>query len=372
MAERHVNEYMPESVSPPGETLQEVLDERQMTQAELAERMGRPKKTINEIVQGKSAITPETALQLERVLGVPAGFWNNLERNYREHEARREEEERLASSGEWMRKIPVRKMVELGWIEKREDHVGQARELLNFFGIASPERWCELFELPQASFRHTASFESETGSLAAWLRKGALEGQQIECEAFDRDRFKAVLQEARQLTGEPPEVFGEALVTLCASAGVAVALVPELPGCRANGATRWLSAQKALIQLSLRYRWADVLWFSFFHEAGHVLLHGKREVFIEGDDGTGSAAVETKEKEADRFAAQLLIPPGELERIRPQAQAKRLSKRRVQAFADEQGIHPGIVVGRLQHEGWLPHTHLNGLRVRLGWKEKRA
>lgn len=369
MAERHINEYRPDSVSLPGETLQEVLDERQMTQADLAERMGRPKKTINELVQGKASITPETSLQLERVLGVPAGFWNNLERNYRDYEARREEEKRLASSGGWLRKIPVRKMAALGWIEEREDPVGQARELLNFFGIASPDRWRDVFELPQASFRHTGKFESETGSLAAWLRKGTLEGQRIACTPFDRDRFKSVLVEARKLTREPPEVFSEALVERCASVGVAVAFVPELPGCRANGATRWLSPQKALIQISLRYRWADVLWFSFFHEAAHVLLHGKREVFIEGEDGGPGEALERKEHEADRFAARLLISAEDLERLRPQARARRLSRARVQAFADDMGIHPGIVVGRLQHEGWLPHAHLNGLRTRLAWRK---
>jgi len=372
MADGHVNEYTPDSVSLPGETLQEVLDERQMTQADLAERMGRPKKTVNEIVQGKAAITPETALQLERVLGVPAGFWNNLEQNYREHLARKEEEERLATSGDWLRQIPVRKMVELGWIERRKDRVDQARELLNFFGIASPDRWSDVFELPQANYRHTMAFESQTGALAAWLRKGALEGQRVRCTPFDRERFKAVLIEARKLTREPAAVFGEALLDRCASAGVAVAFVPELPGCRANGATRWLSPRKALIQLSLRYRWADVFWFSFFHEAGHVLLHGKRDVFIEGEDGASDSEVMKKEAEADRFAARLLIPPHELDRLRAAARAERISKARVLAFASELGIHPGIVVGRLQHEGWLPHTHLNGLRTRLTWADRAA
>lgn len=368
MAERHVNEYTPESVSPPGETLQEVLDDRQMSQADLAERMGRPKKTVNEIIQGKASVTPETALQLERVLGVPASFWNNLEQNYREHRARREEEERLASSGEWLRQIPVRKMVELGWIEKRKNTAAQARELLNFFGIASPDQWRDVFELPQANFRHTSAFRSEAGSLAAWLRKGALDGQRIECAPFDKASFRSALVEARELTQERPEDFGEALVELCASAGVAVAFVPELPSCRANGATRWLSPQKALIQLSLRYRWADIFWFSFFHEAAHVLLHGKREVFIEGEDGGSDEVVRKKEAEADRFAAQILIPSQELERLRPRGRVKTTSKDRVRSFADELGIHPGIVVGRLQHEGWLPHTHLNGLRARLAWK----
>jgi len=368
MTERYINEYMPDSVSLPGETLQEVLDDRQMTQAELAERMGRPKKTVNEIVQGKAALTPETALQLERVLGVPASFWNNLEQNYREAQARKAEEERLASSGEWLRQIPVRRMVDLGWIEKKQGTVDQARELLNFFGVASPDQWRDVFELPQANFRHTSAFRSETGSLAAWLRKGTIEGQRIHCASFDRRRFKAVLADARQLTLERPEIFSRALVELCASAGVAVAFVPELPSCRANGATRWLSPNKALVQLSLRYKWADIFWFSFFHEAAHVLLHGKREVFIEGEDGGADDVAKKKEAEADRFAAQTLIPAKELERLRPRGRVKTISRARVQSFAREMGIHPGIVVGRLQHEGWLPFTHLNGLRARLAWQ----
>jgi addiction module HigA family antidote len=367
MAEHHTNQYAPDSVSLPGQTLEEVIEDRQMTQAELAERMGRPKKTINEIIQGKAAITPETALQLERVLGVPAGFWNNLERNYREFLARKEEEERLAASTDWLRELPVREMVKLGWVEKRDDQVSQARELLNFFGIASPDRWREVFELPQATFRHSQAFESAPGPLAAWLRKGALEGQALTCEAFDKAHFREVLTEARALTREPPEVFTNQLVDRCARAGVAVALVPELPRCRAHGATRWLSPHKALIQLSLRYKWADIFWFSFFHEAAHVLLHGKREVFIENRGNSSETTREKAEQEANRFAAELLIPSGNLEPLRSPVQSERLSKARIEAFAAELNVHPGIVVGRLQHEGRLPYTHLNGLRERLRW-----
>lgn len=96
------NTYCPDYAIPPGETLAEVIHDRGMTQAELAERMGRPTKTINEIVKGKAAITPETAIQLERVLGVPARFWNSLEKNYREDLARIQETEKLRNGGEWM------------------------------------------------------------------------------------------------------------------------------------------------------------------------------------------------------------------------------------------------------------------------------
>jgi HTH-type transcriptional regulator / antitoxin HigA len=166
------NAYLPDQVSLPGETLQEVLDDRQMSQAELAERMGRPKKTINEIVKGKAAITPETALQFERVLGIPASFWNSLERNYQEYLARTQEQALFQASTDWLRKIPVRSLEEFGWIERRNEPVDRVREVLRFFGVASPTEWKQVFQLPQASFRHSPSFVSEAGALAAWLRRG--------------------------------------------------------------------------------------------------------------------------------------------------------------------------------------------------------
>ena len=141
MSRTATNEFEPDFVSLPGETLQEVLDERKISQANLAERTGRPKKTINEIVQGKAAITPETALQLERVLGIPAGFWNNLERNYRENLARIEERDRLLSHVDWLDRVPCGPMIKKGWIKKCSDKVEQLREVLNFFGVASPVHW---------------------------------------------------------------------------------------------------------------------------------------------------------------------------------------------------------------------------------------
>ena len=357
------NAYLPDHVSLPGETLQEVLDDRQMSQTEFAERTGRPKKTINEIIKGKASITSETALQFERVLGIPATFWNSLERNYQDYVARAQEEELLRSSTDWLRQIPVSALEKLGWIERRSEKVDTVREVLSFFGVASPSEWEQVFQLPQASFRHSPSFKSEPGALAAWLRKGELQAQEIRCAPFDKSRFQAALGQARALTLERPDVFVPRLAELCAAAGVAIAFVRELPKCRVHGATRWISAAKALVQLSLRYKTDDHLWFTFFHEAGHILLHGKRLIFIE--EGAVSATAE--EGQANRFAAEFLIPRVALEELRGPALAQRLSEARVRSFAQELGIAPGIVVGRLQHEGWLAHTHLNGLKVRLDW-----
>src|SRR6266581_132260 len=99
--------YSPDTVSMPGETLQELLDERGMTQKDLANRMGRPIKTINEIVKGKAQITPETAVQLERALGLPAAFWNEREAHYRGYLAQVNAEYHAAQWIPWLNKLPL-------------------------------------------------------------------------------------------------------------------------------------------------------------------------------------------------------------------------------------------------------------------------
>lgn len=355
------NQYTPDYVSPPGETLQEILEERGMSQAELAERTGRPKKTINEIINGKAAITPETALQLERVLGIRASFWNNRERQYREALARFEEENRLQEQVTWLEQIPVKAMIKLRWIQQYESKIEQLREVLNFFAVASPEQWEVIWCSTHVDFRKSQAFQSETGAIAAWLRQGEIEAAQIPCAAYDAHKFREVLLQVRTLTTQPPEVFQPELVRLCAETGVAVVFIPELPKTRASGATRWLSPHKALIQLSLRYKTDDHLWFAFFHESAHILLHGKRDVFLEGK---GVAAVEdlAKEEEANKFAADILIPPMELKRFLTSGQQR--SQVGIEKFAAEIGIAPGIVVGRLQHDGILPPSHCNDLKRR--------
>lgn len=358
------NQYTPDYVSPPGETLQEILEERGLSQAELAERTGRPKKTINEIINGKVAITPETALQLERVLGIRASFWNNLERQYREALARIEEEDRLQKEVTWLDQIPVKAMIKFRWIQPYRDKVEQLREVLNFFAVASPEQWEGIWCRTHVDFRKSQAFQSESGAMAAWLRQGEIEASEIPCATYDANKFRQALLQVRALTMKPPEVFQPELVRLCAETGVAVVFVPELPKTRACGATRWLNPQKALIQLSLRHKTDDHLWFAFFHESGHILLHGKRDVFLEGK---GVAAVEDleKEEEANKFAADILIPPIEFKGFLASGQQR--TKVGIEQFAAEIGIAPGIVVGRLQHDGILPPSHCNDLKRRFEW-----
>jgi HTH-type transcriptional regulator/antitoxin HigA len=357
------NQYYPDVVSPPGETLLEAIEERGISQADLAQRMGRPKKTINEIIQGKTAITPDTALQLDRVLGIPARFWNNLEQQYRHFLIQQEEKNRLSNQVEWLQNFPLREMINRGWIQAFDDDVQQLRELLSFFGVASLDAWETVWGQVQVAFRKTPAFESDRYALFAWLRQGEVEALDIKCQSYSEKVFRETLVEIRRLTVEPPQIFQPELVRLCAEAGVAVAFIPQLPKARVSGATRWLSSDKALIQLSLRYKTDDHLWFSFFHEAGHIVRHGKRQVFLEGDNMNN-----VEEQEANDFASKILIPPTELKnflkKLRPGYYP---SKQAIQVFAHKLGIAPGIVVGRLQHDEYLPYSHCNDLKQTFRW-----
>ncbi|RJX19557.1 MAG: addiction module antidote protein, HigA family [Ammonifex sp.] len=365
MNEKELDHFHPDYTIPPGVTLLEVIESLDMNQAELANRTGRPVKTINEIIKGKTAITPETALQLERVLGVPASFWNNLERNYREALARREERIRLENQIEWLKQFPVSAMIRNKWIQKRKDDSEQLQEVLSFFGVVSPEAWEVTWLTPQASFRKFNSFKINPGAIAAWLRKGEIEALKIKSMPFNKNRFREALFEVRKLTKEPIETFVIRAKELCAQAGVVVLFIQELPMCPVSGAARWLSPEKALIQLNIRYKSDDHLFFSFFHESGHILRHGKRELFIDTfSEENGHDNPDKQEEDANRFARDFLIPP---EAYRKFCAANRFTYSIVSDFARQLGVAPGIIVGRLQHDKIIPFNYLNKLRRRLQW-----
>jgi hypothetical protein len=199
--------------------------------------------------------------------------------------------------------------------------------------------------------------------VAAWLRWGELRAADIETEPFDARRLRAVLDEIRGLTRREP--FTQTLTKvreILASAGVALVLTPEVGQTRLSGAARWLSPDKAVIQLSLRHKSNDHFWFSLFHEAGH-LLGRKRADFIDRVDGDGDDSIKAEE-DADRFARDSLIPPNDYAAF---IAAGSFTDAAVRKFAKQQGIAPGIVVGRLQREKLLDPSHLNDLKKSIRW-----
>jgi HTH-type transcriptional regulator / antitoxin HigA len=352
--------YETDIVPAPGETIREVLAERSISQKELASLLDKSEKFVSQLLGGTAPLRPQTAVGLERVLGVPASFWSNSEALYQEWLARRNEAAKLEEQSDWLRRFPLGEMTAQGWLAARVAVVDQMRELLLFFGVASPEGWQRYWDTQaETAFRRSTAFEMDLGSLSAWLRQGELQATKIACQAYSAKAFRASLASARVLTRESPSVFVPALTDLCAEAGVAVVFVPELPRIRCSAATRWLSPEKALIQLCLRYKTDDHLWFSFFHEAAHVLSQSRSAVFLECDGDSN------EEEAADRFAADVLISPQDYQRL---LAMQPLALGDIEVFADDLGVSPGIVVGRLQHDGHLPwRTTLNSLKRRLRW-----
>lgn len=356
--------FQPDWVSPPGDTIGDALDELGMSQAEFSDRTGFSKKHVNQLINGKVAITAEAAVKLEAVLGEPARFWLNRETHYREALARRERLSHAAEQQDFLKVVPVGDLVRMGWVEKCTDKGRQVLEVLAFFGVASVEAWeAQYGQRFAPAFRKSPAFEAKRGPVAAWLRMTEIHAGRLEVGEFDQSKLRASLSELRQLTLEPnPDVFVPELQRICGDAGVAVVLVPTPKGCPASGATWWRSG-KAVLALSLRHKSNDHLWFSFFHEVGHILKHGRKAVFIEGKDVEGLDP--EKEAEADEFAAKTLLP--DALGLRRLAEGALISEAAVRAFASQSGIAPGIVVGRLQHDGALPYSSLNRLKVRYTW-----
>ncbi len=351
--------FAPSWVSAPGDTIADLLEERGWTSASLAERLGVTPKHTSELLHGKATISADTAGRLSLVLGSSPEFWLTREAQYRAGLERRSATAALEGQSAWLTELPLAWMVRQGWVPRLASKGEQVGECLRWFGVASVDAWRTTYAAPLAAWRASKRLEKKPAAVAAWMRRAELQAAELRCAPFDLTGFKRALREARSLTCEDqPEIFIPRLQTACAAQGVAVVFVPAPPGCPISGATKWLSPEKALLALSLRYKADDHLWFSFYHEGGHLVLHGKKLLFVEGIDGLEPDA----EAEADRFARDLLVPPAAAERVR-----HLMTEGEITECARDLGVSPGVIVGRMQHEKWVPFSHFNQLKARYSW-----
>ena len=337
--------YRPEESVAPGETLHEWLTENDMSQVDFARRTGLSAKHISQVINAAAGISPEVALAFESVTGIPARYWNQLESNFRTQNAQADEDIALAKEVQVLHQFPIKELFNRLKRPIPVDPVQQLRELLRFFGVASVDALLETC-LSGAQLRTANAFAPNEAALASWLRLTEIKAQSMKVEPFNSEECEKAIQEFRHISTIGGTDWWNELEERCASVGIALVLEEELPKCRVNGATKWLSPAKAMIALSLRHRRHDTVWFTFFHELGHLLRHSRKEMFV---DGTGSQVAADLELDADRFASRTLIPPeheAALGEISTQAG--------VRALALKLDIDPGIVVGRMQHESLIP------------------
>lgn len=356
--------FAPDWASPPGDTVADLLEERGWSQQELAQRLDYSEKHVSQLINGKVPLTEDAATRLNSVLGAPVGFWLKREAQYREQLAKLDAERRFADWQDWLNDLPVREMMKHGWIGKRRMDAGSkpaiVEQCLAFFGVASPDGWRTRYGGLQHQFRRSREDQCDLGAIAAWLRMGEIAAEKRIGPRYDEAKFVQTLKQMRGLSVLQPDEFGPRLDTLFRDSGVIFELVPAIPRSYVSGVARWLDVDRPLIQLSLFGKTNDKFWFTLFHEVAHILLHGKsrksrESVFL--DDPTRQTSTSVQEREANDWAGDWLIPPASAAEL-----ALLKTKPVVRDFAHRLGIHPGIVVGRLQHDGIIPPSWMNDLK----------
>ena len=350
----------------PGKVLEGVLISAGMPQAELAKRTGISTRTINSIIKGASSISPETAMSLEIVLSIPATYWLELETKYQLNKLSDIKNENLKSELPFLKKINIREMISKGWVASKPDEIDQLQELYRFFGVNSVEQLSPVWSQLEVNYRTSNKYTQNHFNIMAWLRKGEILARDINCKPYNASKFRSALSECRTLTNYSFDKIYKKVQDICSEAGVAVVYVEELKKVSTSGAAHWIDKETALIQLSLRGKADDKFWFNFYHEAGHILLHGRKEQFIDNhgaglmfsgknedcSDDTPYFTEENKlkEAEADEFSGSFLIPRKEFSQY---VNEGIFSEASIKAFAKIQGVSTGIVVGQLQNKGYL-------------------
>jgi HTH-type transcriptional regulator/antitoxin HigA len=355
------NGFKPDYAVHPGMLLEQELEHGGLSQAEFARRIARSAKLVSEIISGKNPIEPETALQFERVLGIGADVWLGLEARYRLAQARAAEHKSLQSAAVWLSKFPLRELTAWGIVRKAGDTSEKARDLLAFFGVASPDAFESRYAQITVHYRRSKTMRASTEALLTWLRCGEVKASLEKVPAFDKAKFNSALYRIRSLTTEKIETFRPKMTAICKEAGVVFVLIPPLPRTCLSGAAYWAKGVTPVIQQSLRHKTNDHFWFTFFHEAGHIILHNSKDVYADDERGQGNDV----ETEANAFATDKLVGTQRLEDF---IASGRRGAQDVVAFAKSAGVHPGIVVGMLQHHGVLHWSHLNRLKSTFEWK----
>jgi addiction module HigA family antidote len=297
------NRYFPSMVFHPGETLTEKLEEMEMGPKEFALRTDKPEKTIIAVMKGNSAITPDMAVRFEGVTKIPAHFWMNHQRSYDEFIVREKRKVTIEEAVPWAKQFPLTDMINKGWLPQVSSIQEKTMELLAFFGFSNHKAWEEYYFKQQlkVAFRISLSQTQEPFAISAWLRKGELQAAELETNDYSEKKFKEILSALKSVMAKHPHGSLIQLQQICLEAGVKVVQTPCIKKASLSGSTRWLN-DTPFIQLSERYHHNDNFWFTFFHQAGHILLHGKKDIFLENVDYSDKDM--EKEREADEFAGK--------------------------------------------------------------------
>lgn len=334
--------------TPPGATIKEQLKDRGMSQKEFAARMDMSEKHISKLINGEVQLTPEVAVRLEMVLGVPAKFWNNLEGIYREKLIKAEAENAMDKDEEIAKKLPYNEMAKYGWVPETRVLKEKVVHLRKYFELVELSL-LENIQITRIACRRLAVTEKSDLALLAWAQEARIKAREIETAPINVKGLMNIIPKIRLMTVMKAKEFSPKLKSMLQECGIALVFLPHLQGSFLQGAS-FIDGNKIVVGLTTRGKDADKFWFSLFHELAHIIL---------GHIGQMNGTSEDDEQAANSWSGDTLIPGNDFAEF---VDRKSFSASSIRAFAEKQGIAPGIVVGRLQKEGCIKHSALNELK----------
>jgi Zn-dependent peptidase ImmA (M78 family)/plasmid maintenance system antidote protein VapI len=347
--------FAPNWVTPPGNTILDILEEKGMTIDAFSRNIREESNVIKDLLCGNYRIDSLLASKLKDSLGFSENFWLQRDKVFFERKQQLE--------AEWIKSLPLSEMKKRGWIDKKEKALDAC---LNFFGVRSLSDWNLKYrnQINNLAFRKSQTFETDLFSIAAWVRKAEIQTETYKIPTWNKDLFEQrLIENIKPLTRvKNPKDFLPHLIKECADCGVRLAIVPSLGKNRASGAVKFVG-NNALMILSFRYLTDDHFWFTFFHEAGHLILHAKTEQLRVDTDSYES--YNEDEHEANLFAVNCLVPY----EIQHELENLNSNKRKLIKFAANAGVSPGIVVGQMQFRKIISFSYLNAYKRRFTWDD---
>lgn len=346
----------------PGYYVAEVIEDMEITQEEFAKRLDLTPKHLSELVNGKAKITPDIAKKLSFMLNTSIEMWLNLQKAYEVKIAEIDAAKDMNSQIDIIKLLDYNFFVKNNFISYIKESHKRVTQLCSFFQVSS----LNVLRRPDlsANFRSSSSVQTDKNVICAnaWLETAIQIGKGKEVKRYKAEKLQSFLPQIRELTLKQPDIFIPELDKIFVECGIALVLLPKMKNAKINGVVKWLTSSKALVAMNDRQSYTDTFWFSLFHEIKHVFQHKTKQVMISCTDRDLCELNKQYEDEADDFSQNYLIPPKEYEMF---VSTSSLSKASVRQFANRIGIHPGIVVGRLQNDGILEHSMMNDLRDKI-------
>ncbi|WP_430257236.1 ImmA/IrrE family metallo-endopeptidase [Neorhizobium sp. IRS_2294] len=348
--------------SKPGDSIRDVMQRRRVSADDIAGRLDGGLNTLRSLLDGSRKIDIDVASCLSGVLGASPSFWLKRQENFELAVARAVQAVAPDDVNDFISSVPAPGVKPRGKLSEAS-RFAEVRKRLVYFSVPNPKSWHEHYGrlVGRTDFRSTSAFETKEEAVLMWLRRGELESDLIRTETWDVDKLIGRLPEIKELSRlKLPALFLPRLRALLAEAGVALAVVKAPEGCRASGATRLVSPDKAMILMSFRHRSDDQFWFTLFHEIGHLVLH-HAQTFVDTD----GMVSDDREDEANNYARRCIVPADREEEFL----SLNADETRVVRFSVQLKIAPGLIVGQMQKRQMIEPKTLNFLKRRWTWEQ---